>query len=86
MFAIVVVEAKILRQPLMQAVTVGVSPQIKMLIFDGPPKPLDENIVQGAALRVHTNGYLFFYQWLEKIMAGELTALIGIEDPGFTPP
>ncbi|GAB3965958.1 hypothetical protein GCM10028806_05700 [Spirosoma terrae] len=48
-----------------------------MLVFNRPPKPLDENIIQSTAFGIHAYLYLIAYQWLKKIMAGELTALIG---------
>jgi hypothetical protein len=69
----------------MQAETIGVGSQVKMLVFDGSPKPFDENVVQGTALGIHANFYCVGKQRFGEIMTGELTTLIGIEDFGFSP-
>lgn len=70
----------------MQTMAVCIGPQIKMLILNRPPKSLDENIVQGTAFRIHADGYLIAYQRFDKVIAGELTALICIENLGLPPP
>ena len=56
-----------------------------MLVFDGWPKPFDENVVQGTTLGIHANFYPVSKQRSGEIMTGELTALISIEDFGFSP-
>jgi hypothetical protein len=41
----------------MQAATIGVGSQVKRLVFDGSPKPFNENVVHGTPLGVHANFY-----------------------------
>jgi hypothetical protein len=54
--------------------------QIKEQILDGPPSPLNENIVLAAAATIHADLNLVFFEKYDKILAGKMTALIGIEN------
>ena len=57
-----------------------VGPQIYYLVFNAAPKPLDEHVVPPSALAVHADGDLVFNQHASERRAGELAALIGVED------
>src|ERR1700733_3021161 len=57
-----------------------VGPQIHLLVFDAAPKPLDEHVVPPSALAVHADGDPVFDQHASKRRAGELAALIRVED------
>ena len=57
-----------------------VGPQIHLLVFNAAPKPLDEHIVPPSAPAVHADGDLVFDQHASERRAGELAALIRVED------
>src|SRR5450830_1215424 len=57
-----------------------VGPQIHLLIFDAAPQPLDEDIIPPGALAIHADGDPVFDQHASECSAGELAALIGVED------
>src|SRR5258707_10287698 len=50
-----------------------------LLIFQAPPQPLDEDVVQIAAPPIHADPNLSPRQLTNKIRAGELRTLIGVE-------
>ena len=50
-------------------------------IFDRPPQALDENIVEETAASVHRNRHASRDQPSREGLAGELTALIRVENP-----
>jgi len=58
--------------------TVGA--QVGLLVLDRAPKVLDHDIVAPRAPAIHTDGDLIALQHAGEGLAGELTALIGIED------
>jgi hypothetical protein len=51
-----------------------VGSQIDLLVFDAPPKPLDEDIVAPASLAVHADAYTLGQQLAGEGLAGELAA------------
>ena len=61
---------------------IGVSPQINFLIFNGPPEPLDEDVVPRGALPIHAVLDLVLHQQAREGAAGELGA--GLQHPPFT--
>ena len=80
MWALGVVEREIVRQ-MMPSVGYGlIGMQIDMLVLDAAPEALDEDIVKPAALAVHADPDRMVFQYLGKFDAGELTALVGVED------
>src|SRR4029077_10716609 len=57
-----------------------VAPQIHLLVFDAAPQPLDEDVVPPGALAVHADGDPVLDQHASECRAGELAALVGVED------
>ena len=53
---------------------------IDFLVLDPLPGPLDENVVSPAALAVHADLDVVILERLGKLSAGELAALVGVED------
>jgi hypothetical protein len=58
--------------------SVGV--QVYVFIFQASPQPLDEDVVHAPALAVHADLDGVGFQHAGEVGAGELTALIGVED------
>lgn len=54
--------------------------EIALLVFDGAPDALDEDVVAPGALIVHGDGDVGGFQSLDELQGGELTALIRIEN------
>ena len=54
--------------------------EIDLLVFDAAPQPLDEDVVPPSALAVHADGDPVFDQRASEGRAGELAALIRVED------
>src|SRR3954449_10134550 len=57
-----------------------VGPQVYFFIFDGSPESLHEHIVPPGASAVHADGDGVVDQLSGEGRAGELAALIGVED------
>lgn len=55
---------------------------VHLLVFEGAPQALDENVVQSPTLSVHADAdaNVMVVEDLDKGGAGELTALIDIQD------
>jgi len=49
-------------------------------MFDGPPQPLDEDVVLASTAAVHADGDFVVFNNLGKSVAGKLGSLIGVED------
>jgi hypothetical protein len=56
--------------------------QVDLFVFHGAPEPLDEYVVPPAALAVPADLNLVGPQHAQEVGAGELRALIGVEDLG----
>src|SRR4051812_155385 len=56
--------------------------EVDLLVLDRPPEPLDEDVVAPGALAVHADGDAGLVQHAGEASAGELRALIGVEDLG----
>ena len=54
--------------------------QIYLLIFHCSPQPLDEQVVIVASFPIHTDFHSMLLQETDKRLAGELSALVGVED------
>jgi hypothetical protein len=59
---------------------VGVGPQIYLLVFDCPPQALDKDIVPPGAFPIHADLDPVLHQKAGEGGAGELRALIAVED------
>ncbi len=57
-----------------------VGAQIDLLIFDAAPQPLDEHVVAPGAPAVHADGDAVTGEHAGERRAGELRALVGVED------
>jgi hypothetical protein len=77
--AIVEVEAAANRCARLRHTAVG--SEIHLLVLDAASQPLDKNIVSPGALAVHADGDRVSDQDVSECRAGELTALIRVEDP-----
>ena len=60
----------------------GGGPQVDLLVFDGSPQALHDDVVTPGALAVHADPHLAGGQTLDEVGGGELTALIAVEDLG----
>src|SRR5438309_5225418 len=63
---------------------VGRWPQVDPFVLHGPPQALDKDVVVAAPASIHAD--LDPPQHLYELVAGELRALIGIEDAGLAKP
>jgi len=54
--------------------------QVKIVVFDGPPQPFDNNIVHGPTPAVHAEGDTGRFKGVGKFGAGKLGALISVKD------
>ena len=72
--------------PLLQAVTqLGAAAermQVKVMVFDGPPQPFNEDVVLASAAAVHADSDFVVFENLGEAVAGKLGALIRVEDFG----
>src|SRR5215471_16739700 len=58
----------------------GIGVEVDFLVFEAAPQPLDEDVVHVAALAIPADGDRVALQGVGEIVAGELAALVGIED------
>src|SRR6516162_2551628 len=58
----------------------GTGVEVDLLVFEAAPQPLDEDVVHVAALAIPADGDRVALQGVGEIVAGELAALVGIED------
>src|ERR1700760_4951482 len=56
-----------------------------VLVLQAAPQPLDEDVVQEPPLAIHADPDAAAFQLVEKPRAGELHALVGIENSGTLP-
>src|SRR5215204_1134958 len=59
-----------------------VGAQIQLLVFDAAPQPLDEHVVPPSALAIHADRNAVAAEDASEGLAGELRALIRVEDVG----
>ncbi len=57
-----------------------VGPQIHLFVVQAAPRPLGENVVDLATLAVHTDADTAPLAHRSERVAGELAALVGVED------
>ena len=53
--------------------------QVNVFVFHRSPQTLDKNVVNRLAFAVHTDLYFSFQQQSGKLIAGKLTARVGIK-------
>ena len=58
--------------------------QIDRLVFERAPQPLDEDVVHAAAPAIHGDRNLRRLEQTGEVKAGELAALVGVEDLRFS--
>ena len=58
--------------------------QVDTLVLEGAPQTLDEDVVHPPTFAGHRDPYSGLLEDLDEVLAGELAALVGIEDSGFT--
>ena len=56
--------------------------QVNLLVLDGPPEPLDEDVVAPCPSSVHADGDAIVAQQAGEGHAGKLAALVAVEDFG----
>src|SRR5262249_58554399 len=76
--AVVKVQVTADRSPGLADAVVG--SQIHLLVFDAAPQPFDEDIVAPSPLAVHADGDVVVGEHAGECRAGELAALIRVED------
>ncbi|WP_394708055.1 hypothetical protein [uncultured Desulfosarcina sp.] len=54
--------------------------QVNVLVLEGPPQSLDENVVLAAASTIHADGDLIILEHLGESVAGKLSTLVGVEN------
>jgi hypothetical protein len=59
-----------------------VGPEVDLLVLDRPPEPLNEDVVASGAPSIHADGNAGLEQHAREVVAGELRALIDVEDLG----
>src|SRR5262249_59738787 len=57
---------------------------VNVFILDRTPQPLDEHVVQRPASSVHADSYSSTLQLADELGAGELRALVAVEDLGLS--
>src|SRR6202043_2144678 len=65
---------------------VGRRAQVDPFVLHGPPQALDEDVVVAASASIHADLDSVIRQHLGELIAGELRALISIEDAGLAKP
>ena len=50
------------------------------MVFDGPPQPLNEDVVLASTTAVHADRNVVVFECLGEIVAGKLCPLVRIED------
>src|ERR1700719_145713 len=66
--------------------SIGRWAQVDPSVLHGPPKALDEDVVVAAPASIHADRDPMIRQHLGELIAGELRALISIEDAGLAEP
>ena len=64
---------------------IGAVEEVNQLVFEGPPKAFDEDIVDGAFATIHADADGSVFEDLKEVHGSELGSLIGVEDERLTP-
>ena len=84
------IELEVARELLLRLEHSVICVQIDMLVLHALPQPLDERVVHPSPLAVHADLRVVILEHLGEFDAGELAALVGVEDlrravPGTAP-
>src|SRR4051794_27202999 len=80
MRAFLIVEVQPRSNPRLRFGNRSIGVQVYLFVFQAPPEPLHKDIIQTPALAVHADLDVALLQHANKVIAGELAALIGVED------
>lgn len=72
------VERKVPLQPSPGFRSIGVIPQIDLLVFHAPLQPLDEDVIQRATPAIHADAHPGPFHTHDELLTGELRPLIGV--------
>src|ERR1700716_1449637 len=81
-----VVEVEIPADRVPRLANAFVGSQIDLLVFDAAPQPFDEHVVPPGSFAIHANRDAVAGERAGEGDAGELRALVGIEDFGLAVP
>ena len=84
MLALLIVEAEPIADAGLGLGDCRISVEVDFLVFEAAPQPFDKDVVHAAALAVHADHDLMGLQNAGEVLAGELAALVGVEDLGPT--
>lgn len=76
----IVVKVKVPAQTINCLSAITVLTEVNFLVLDRPPEPLRKDVVKDPTPAVHTDGYVRLLQPRSKVPAGELGALVSVED------
>ena len=79
-WSVLIVKLEVFLQAPLRIVHAVVGVQIKLFVFDAAPQSFHEHVVTPAALAVHADLDAVVFQHAGEVQAGELTALVGVED------
>ena len=80
MHPLVIVEVQVPRELDPRIARVGILVQLHLLIFDGPPEPFREHVVEGPSPPIHTDPHACCLEQGRVLRASKVTALIAIPD------
>ena len=72
MRAAIIVKLKVGNQPNHQFWYIAIAPLVNILVLHTAPKPLHEDVIQGAAMTVHADLYTMRLKQACKRLSGEL--------------
>ena len=70
--------------PLIEFLPVFCRMQVYIIIFQGAPKSLYKNVVNGSTPSIHANQYTLLFDIFYQFFAGKLTTLVGVDYLRFT--
>src|SRR5260370_805521 len=82
MWTAAIIEVEITADRVPRLANAFVGPQIYLLVFDAAPQPLDEHVVPPCSFAIHADRDAVAGERAGEGRAGELRALVGIEDFG----
>ena len=77
-----VVEGEVGREPPPGVPRARIIMEIHLFIFDTPPQPLGDNVVQGPAFAVHTDADLLVQEHRRVLGARKVTPLVVVPNRG----